>query len=91
MWRQFVSYAFRLLDLVGEVTRLRKELGETKAELELIRAENLKRSQDTRDLVQTVLHLKETERLEREKLMLRLELELTKFDRRLPPGKDHQE
>lgn len=91
MWKEFLAFVRQLIDLMGEIRRLRAELTEVQDQLELKRAEDAKTSQHIRDIANGLLHLKETERLEREKLMLRLELELTKFDRRLPPGKDSQE
>ena len=91
MFQQLISYARQPFDLVGEVGRLRAELTDVQAELKTTRAENAQSAQNIRDIAHGLLHLKETEQLEREKLLLQLELELTKAGRRLPPNSSKSE
>ena len=86
MWKSIFDHARRLFDLMAEVGRLRAEMIEVKAEQKASRAENAQITQNIRDIAHGLLHLKETEKLEREKLLLKLELELNKWERRLPPG-----
>ena len=73
MWKKLLEYFTSLLTL-AEATRENKvEIAEMRSEL--------------RDLALTVQLLAHDQRHEMEKLALRLENELLKFERRLPPSK----
>lgn len=91
MWRQLFTYTRQLFDLVNEVNRLRNDLIDVQTELKDVRAENAQSVQSIRDLAHGLVHLKETQLLERENLMLRIELELTKLDKKLPPAKENRD
>ena len=73
MWKKLLDYFAHLLTL-AEVTR------ENKAEIKEIRRE-------LRELAAAVQLLSHDQRHEMENLALRLENELLKFERRLPPSK----
>jgi hypothetical protein len=73
MWKKLLAYFAHLLTL-AEATR------ENKAEVKEIRRE-------LRDLTTAVQLLARDQRHEIEKLELRLENELLRFERRLPPAK----
>lgn len=77
-----------LFTLFDEIQRLRDKQRQFDERLE---AEKHLRNQDTqaiRDLTHELLRLRDHDQHEREKLMLRLENELLKFERRLPPKSD---
>jgi len=73
MWKKLLDYFANLLTL-AEATR------ENKAEIAQMRSE-------LRDLALSVQLLANNQRHEMENLALRLENELLKFERRLPPSK----
>ena len=89
MWKDLLNSARQLFALVQEVQRLRSEMTEVQNNLGSLREDFKQTSDNVRDIAGGLLHLHNTERLEREKLMLQLENELLKFERRLPPPRDN--
>ena len=77
----------KLLSLAARFWRIAEEGERNRAQIEVIQTEmqSMWRAMDA--LAFEVQRLKETDAHEREKLVLRLENELLKFERRLAPGK----
>jgi hypothetical protein len=73
MWKKLLDYFSRLLTLAEATRENKMEIAEMRSEL--------------RDLALSVQLLAHDQRHEMEKLALRLENELLKFERRLPPSK----
>lgn len=82
---KFFGYFRGLLDVVQELQSLRRDVSA------LQEAERQRQINDTiiiariREIAQEFVHLKENQKLEREKLTRDLEIELLKMERRLPP------
>ena len=81
MLKQLFEYIHKLFFLAHEVQQNRKELDELRRSVEEL-AETMR--QQTFD----IQRISEREQHEREKLMLRLENALLKFERQLPPAKE---
>jgi len=80
MWKKLLSLGARFWRIAEENERNRTQLEAMQTEMQ-----SMWRAMDA--LAFEVQRLKETDAHEREKLVLRLENELLKFERRLPPGK----
>lgn len=78
MWQQFFSGLKNLILLQEQTDQNTAKLKEMQAELKALSAV-------VRDLIYEVRGNKSNEAHEREKMALRLENELLKFERRLPP------
>ncbi len=82
MLKQILEWMKSLLYLTEDVAQLKSEVTELRQEL-----------QEQSDLLNLVVYElknnRDTERLEREKLLLQLENEMLKFERRLPPPRDN--
>ena len=74
-----------LFTFVDEVRRLRSEQREIRDAMEDIEKGYGFMASAVRELARDLAHSKETSQIEREKLLLQLENELLKFERRLPP------
>ncbi len=85
MWKQIFQLATKLLTLTQEIERNKTELKELRKELREL-------SSVVEGLAHEMRHTAENERHEREKLILRLQNELLKFERSLPGTKptDHR-
>jgi hypothetical protein len=79
-----------LFTFVEEVRRLRSEQKELRQAVEDMEKGYLVLSGAVREIAKDFSHLKESEQHEREKLLLRLENELLKFERRLPSSPDQK-
>ena len=64
---------------------LRDEQARLKNQLELLRDQQEQSAQKIRDLAHGLVHLRDNDQHEREKMLLKLENELLKFERQLPP------
>ena len=84
MWKQFYEWVKWLFLLSKEAQQLRIDLGRLQHEVEEL-------TLTVRDLTHELRRNKETEILEREKLMLELENALLRFERRLPPAKEEKD
>jgi len=74
-----------LFTFVDEVRRLRIEQKEMREAMEDIERGYSFLASAVRELAKDIAHSKETDKMEREALLLKLEVELLKFERRLPP------
>ncbi len=84
MWKQFYEWAKWLFLLAQETRQIRADLNETERQLEQLTA-------TVRDLAYEVRRNKENETHEREKMALKLENEMLRFERRLTSGQKGQE
>ena len=88
MFEKAFSYVSQLFDLVGEVRRLRglvdnleqKEQQRNERETQFLLA--------LQQMASRLTNLEDTEKLERRNLLLQMENEMLKFERRLPPPRD---
>jgi predicted nucleic acid-binding Zn-ribbon protein len=80
MWKQLLNLAGRFWRIAEDVERVKTDVADLRQELR-----EMGRVVDW--LVSEVRHARETESHEREKLALRLENALLRFERRLPGGK----
>lgn len=95
MWKQIFDYAKEIVFLTRETQENKSDIKEQKSEIKEIRAEVKQLRTDFNNLVLLVQqfsfdiqNVSNREEAEREKLVLRLENEMLKFERRLPQGKD---
>jgi predicted nucleic acid-binding Zn-ribbon protein len=77
----------QLYDLVKQLLLLTRETQQNKTEIKELRQEFKELTAVVQRLAYEIHGTSENEAHEREKLVLRLENELLKFERRLPPGK----
>ena len=80
MWKQ-------LLQLAGRFWRIAEDVERNKSEIADVRQELREMGRVVDWLVSEIRHNRETEAQEREKLALRMENALLRFERRLPGGK----
>ncbi len=85
MWSKFFGGIKQVFDLFEELRRLREGQDQLKRQLEEQRDEQARTVALVRDMMHELVHLRDHDTHEREKLVLRLENELLKFERRLPP------
>ncbi len=86
MWAKFFGWLRFLFDLFEEMQTLSANQEGLKAQVELL-TENQRQTERTiRDVAHGLIHLRDNDQHEREKLLLKLENELLKFERRLPPS-----
>ena len=64
---------------------LRDEQARLKSQLEAVVEEQRQTERTLRDVAHGLIHLRDHDQHERDKLLLKLENELLKFERRLPP------
>ena len=86
MWAKFFGWVRFLFDLFEDMQDLRDEQARLKNQLELLREQQEQSAQKIRDLAHGLVHLRDNDQHERDKLLLMLENELLKFERRLPPS-----
>ena len=76
---------------IADLTKLVFSFGETlqqnRSDIKELQREVRQLTTAMQLLAQEVRHMRETQESEQEKTLLRLENELLKFERRLPPGK----
>lgn len=76
---------------IADLTKLVFSFGETlqqnRSDIKELQREVRQLTTALQLLAQEVRHMRETQQTEQEKTLLRLENELLKFERRLPPGK----
>ena len=80
MWKRLLALAAKFWRIAEDVEHNKKEIAELRQEVH-----RMGRVLDW--LVLEFRHAREHDASEREKLLLRLENEFLKFERRLPPGK----
>ncbi len=81
----------KIWDLLSKVATLTKDTDRNSQEIKEIRAEIRDIYSKLERLAYEIQKTREEDRHEREKLALRLENELLKFERRLPSGKENKE
>jgi predicted nucleic acid-binding Zn-ribbon protein len=81
----------QLYDLIKQLLLLARETQQNKAEIKELRQELKDLTTVVQRLAYEIHRTSENEAHEREKLVLRLENELLKFERRLPSGKSDKE
>jgi hypothetical protein len=81
MWKKLYEVLTRLFALTQKVERHDKEIVELRQEIKEL-------TSVMQRLVYEIQRISERELHEREKMQLRLENQLLRFQRRLPPGKD---
>jgi hypothetical protein len=81
----------RLLDLGARLLTLGKELEQNRADIKELRRDLLNLTLLVQRLSDEIKLTNQREANEREKLVLQLENEMLKFERRLPPSKDSEE
>lgn len=81
MWKKLYEVLTRLFALTQKVERHDKEIVELRQEIKEL-------TSVMQRLVYEIQRISEREMHEREKMQLRLENQLLRFQRRLPPGKD---
>ena len=84
MWKQFYEWAKLLFLLAQETRQIRADVSEMQRELEELTAA-------VRDLAYELRRNKENEMHERDKLLLKLENDLLRFERRLTSGRAKDE
>ncbi len=85
MWTKFFASVKLLMGLFEELQSFHEEQKRFKDQLEAFESSRAEDAQLLRDLAHELLRLRDHDQHEREKIMLRLEVELLKFERRLPP------
>ncbi len=78
----------KLSDLAKSLSTFGEVLQQNRADIKELQREVRQLSTALQLLAREVQHGRESERQEREKIILQLENQLLKFERRLPPGKD---
>ena len=86
MWANFFGWIRFLFDLFEEMQTLRENQARLEARLESIIEEQRQTENSLRDVAHGLVHLRDNDQHERDKLLLMLENELLKFERRLPPS-----
>ena len=97
MWKQIYEYTKDFLLLSRETQENKADIKEQKSEIKEIRSELKKLQGDFNNLLLVVQKLSfdiqkidDREQSERREMALKLENEMLKFERRLPPGKDEK-
>ena len=85
MWAKFFGALKLLFNLIEELESLREEQKSLEARFEALREQQTKSAQTMRDIMHDLIRLRDHDQHEREKMLLQLENELLKFERRLPP------
>lgn len=85
MWLKFFGWLRFIFDLFEETQDVRAEQARLNAKIESLVEEQRKTERTLRDVAHGLVHLRDNDKHEREKLLLKLENELLKFERRLPP------
>jgi len=80
----------KLSDLARSLLTFGEALQQNRADIKELQHEVRQISTALQLLAREVQHSRESERQEREKIILQLENRLLKFERRLPPGKDSE-
>jgi len=95
MWQKLIDFARHIFNFGQETRRHSEDIKELQREVRQVTAalQHLayqhQRVLDALDrMKENNQHLQQSEAQEREKIMLRLENEMLKFERRLPPPKD---
>ncbi len=78
----------KLSDLARSVLTFGEALQQNRADIKELQHEVRQLSMALQLLAREVQHTRESEKQEREKIILQLENQLLRFERRLPPGKD---
>lgn len=79
MWKDFISFVQTVITLSREVAQNREEIKELKKTV-------IEHSLLLQRLADQIEMNRQTDRQEREKLALQLQVEMLKFERRLPPA-----
>ncbi len=97
MFKQIYEYTRDILTISREVQENKSDIKDAKTEIRELRKENKILRDNFSDLLLIVQKLSfdiqqvtEREKSEREKIILQLENEILKFERRLPEGKDSE-
>ena len=85
MWANFFGWIRFLFDLFEEMQTLRDNHARLEARLETLVQEQRQTENTLRDVTHGLVHLRDHDQHEREKLVLMLQNELLKFERQLPP------
>ena len=85
MWSNFFGWVRFLFDLFDEMKKLRESHERLEARLELLVEEQRRIERTLQDVTHGLIHLRDNDQHERERLLLMLENELLKFERQLPP------
>lgn len=88
MWKEIYEWATQLLVLSKETERNRTDIKEVREEFERLTILVQGLAFEIKRLSEKIDHAHENETHEREKLALKLENEMLKFERRIPSGKE---
>jgi predicted nucleic acid-binding Zn-ribbon protein len=91
MWKEIYEWATQLLVLSKETERNRTDIKEVREEVERLTLIVQGLAFEIKRLSEKIDYARETETHEREKLALKLENEMLKFERRLPAGNEKKE
>ncbi len=86
MWANFFGWIRFLFDLFEEMRTLRENQARLETRLESLIEEQRQTENALRDVAHGLVHLRDNDQHERDKLLLMLENELLKFEHRLPPS-----
>ncbi|MGI8640457.1 MAG: hypothetical protein ACR2MG_11010 [Pyrinomonadaceae bacterium] len=86
MWKEIYEWAIQLLVLSKETERNRADIKDVREEVERLTLIVQGLAFEIKRLSEKIDHAYENETHEREKLALKLENEMLKFERRLPSG-----
>ncbi len=91
MWKKFYDLAKLVLTYGQQLQRHQKTIEALEQEVKQLTTITQQMYFEMRRMQDEFRHVQDNEQHEREKLLLRLEIEILKFERRLPPGKSDEE
>lgn len=86
MWSKFFGWLRFIFDLFEEMQDVRAEQARLNAKIESLVEEQRETERTLQNVAHGLVRLRDNDQHEREKLLLKLENELLKFERRLPPS-----
>ncbi len=96
MWQNLIDFARHIFNFGQETRRHSEDIKELQREVRQVTAALQHLAYEHQRVLDAIdrakennQHLQQNEAQEREKIMLRLENEMLKFERRLPPSKDN--
>ena len=88
MWKQFYDFASQILNLTRRTEQNLAQIQELQKDFAKISTTVADMKETLQRVIYELHQVSENDRHEREKMALRLENELLKFERRLPTGKE---